>query len=280
MRGENPLLMRPPAATRRAASDVVVGDDAVARIVAAIHHVQVIMRRQRLAHLDAAHAVAMAVEPWRVAAEPEPRRQRRQDAAADAALGRNADAVDPFAGIVIHAGAGHHRERSRNGVGRHDLLAGHRIDAAVGQRRRHDGDIARRHLDRALPEIDIENLADVILDDVGVAQQIADRAIAVAGAAFGCVHGLVEAEFAAGEAAERRADIVECGGALRLMDQTGAGDRAGIDHRIEGMVVGVEPDRIEGIARRFDADRAFHPRRRRAYPAPARTRTAWTSTGW
>ena len=46
---------------------------------------------------------------------------------------------------------------------------------------------------------------------------------------------------------------------LARTDQPGAGDRAGIDHRIERMVVGVEPDRVEGIARRFDADRAFHP---------------------
>ena len=45
------------------------------------------------------------------------------------------------------------------------------------------------------------------------------------------------------------------------MDQTGAGDRAGIDHRIEGMVFGIEADRIEGIAGRLDADRVFHPRR-------------------
>ena len=261
MGGEDSLFIRPPAAPRCAASDGVVGDDAVARIVAAVEHVKVVVRRQRLAHLDAAHAVAVAIEPRRVAAESEPRRQRRQDAAADAALGGNADAVDPFAGIVIHAGAGHHRERSGNGIGRHDLLAGHRIDAAVGQRRRHDGDVARRHLDRALPKIDIEHLADVVLDDVGVAQQIADRAIAVAGDAFGSVHGLVEAEFAAGKTAERLSNIVECGGALRLMDQSRTGDRPGIDHRIEGVVVGVETDRIEGIARRFDADRTFHPRR-------------------
>ena len=251
--------MRPPAAPRRAFADVVVGDDAVARVVAAVEHVQVVMQRQRLADLDAAHAVAVAVEPRRVAAEPEPRRQRRQDAAADAALGGNADAIDPFAGIVVHAGTGHHRERARDGVGRHDLFAGHRIDAAIGQRRGHDRDIARRHQDRALPEIDFQHRADVVLDDGGVAQEIADRAVAVAGRAFGGVDRFVDIELAPGKPAERLADIVEGAVALGLMDQAGAGDRAGIDHRIEGMVVGIEPDRVEGIARRLDADCAFHP---------------------
>ena len=42
--------------------------------------------------------------------------------------------------------------------------------------------------------------------------------------------------------------------ALGLVDQAGAGDRAGIDHRIERPVVGVEPDRVEGVAARLDAD--------------------------
>jgi hypothetical protein len=44
MRGQNFLLMRPPAAARRAFADVVVGDDAVARVVAAVEHVQIVMR--------------------------------------------------------------------------------------------------------------------------------------------------------------------------------------------------------------------------------------------
>src|ERR1700730_12687797 len=114
MRGENLPFMRAPAAPRRILSDVIVGDDAVAGVVAAVEHMEVVMPRQRLADLDAAHAVAVAVELWRVAAKPEPRRQCRQDTAADAALGGNADAVDPFAGEVVHAGTGHDRKRPRN----------------------------------------------------------------------------------------------------------------------------------------------------------------------
>ena len=74
MGGENFLFLRAAAAPRRALAEVVVGDDAVTGIVAAVEHMQVVMRRQRLADLDAAHAVAVAVEPGRVAAEPEPRK--------------------------------------------------------------------------------------------------------------------------------------------------------------------------------------------------------------
>ena len=43
MRGEQPLLVRPAATARRTLSEVIVGDDAVARVVAAIHHVQIVV---------------------------------------------------------------------------------------------------------------------------------------------------------------------------------------------------------------------------------------------
>ena len=98
--------------------------------------------------------------------------------------------------------------------------------------------------------------------DHGVgAQQIADRAVAVAGGAFGGINSIIDAEVSASEPAQRLPDIFERGVALGLVDQAGAGDRAGIDHGIEGVVLGVEADRVEGIARGFDADGAFDPRR-------------------
>src|SRR5256885_10659968 len=103
MRGEDLSFMRAAAAPRRVLADRVIGDDAVARVVAAVEHVQVVMRRQRLADLDAAHAVAVLVELGRIAAEPEAGRQWRQHAAPDAAFGWDADPVDPLAGIIVHA---------------------------------------------------------------------------------------------------------------------------------------------------------------------------------
>ena len=261
MRGEDVLFVCAPHAPRRAVADVVIGDDAVARVVAAVEHMQVVMRRQRLADLDAAHAVAVLVEFRRIAAEPEPRRQRRKDAAADAALGGDADPVDPFPGIIVHAGTRHDGERPRDRIRRQHLLAGHGIDAAVGEGGRHDRDIARRHQDGALPEIDLQHGSHVVPDHGIGAQQIADRPVAVAGCAFGRIDGVVDVEIAPGKPPQRLPDIVECGVALGLVDQAGAGDRAGIDHRVEGVVFGVEADRVEGIARRFDADHAFDPRR-------------------
>lgn len=196
----------------------------------------------------------MLVERRRERAEPKLRRQCRDDTAADAALGRHADAIDPLPGIIVHAGTGHDRERARHRIGLHHLLAGHRIETVIGERRRHHGEIARGHQHRALPEIDVEHGVDVALDHGVIAQQISDGAVAVAGFALGFEHRFVDVERAAGEAAERGKDAVERLAAARLVDQSGAGDRAGIDHRIVGPVIGAKPDRVEGIAARFDAD--------------------------
>ena len=105
---------------------------------------------------------------------------------------------------------GHHRQRARDRIGRDDLLAGDRIDAAIGERRRHHGEIARGDQDRALPEIDIEHRIDVVLHDTVVAQQAGDGAVAVAGGASPRrEHGVVDVELAPGEAAERLADALE-----------------------------------------------------------------------
>ena len=223
--------------------------------------------------------------PWlsrqrRKGAEPDLRRQRCDDAAADAALGGNADAIDPFAGIVVHARTGHHGQRAGNDMRRQHLHAGHRIDAAIGKRRRHHGEIARGDQDGALPEVDVEHRVDVVLHDQIVAQQPGDGPVAVAGRALGGMHRLVDAELAPGKAAELVADALERGRALGLMDQPGAGDRAGIDHRVERPVVVGQPDRVERLAARLDADRGRRPALRRPAPARARTRRPWRPTGW
>src|SRR4051794_24606279 len=102
--------MRAAAAPRWVFADVIVRDHRVAGVVATVEHVQIVMRRNRLADLDAAHAVAVTVELWRIAAESDPSREGGQDAAADAALGGHTDAIDPFAGVVVHAGGGHDRQ--------------------------------------------------------------------------------------------------------------------------------------------------------------------------
>src|SRR6202007_340658 len=90
--------------------------------------------------------------------------------------------------------------------------------------------------------------------------EVADRAVAIAGCAFRRQHRLVNVELAPGKAAERLPDIVEGAVAFGLADQPGHGNRAGIDHRVEGLILTTEPDRVEGITRRLDADRAFDAR--------------------
>src|SRR5664280_608514 len=196
-----------------------------------VEHVQFEMRRQDLADFDPAHAVAVAVEQRRERAQPELPRNRGDDAAADAALGRDADAVDPFAGVVVHARRGHDRQRARDRIRRDDLLLADRIDTAIGERRRHDREITRRHKYGALLEIDVEHLGDVALDDGIVMQQKGDGAVAVAGRPLGLEDGLVDAELAAGEAAQRVAHALESAGPIDAVDQARAGDRPGVDHR-------------------------------------------------
>lgn len=129
----------------------------------------------------------------------------------------------------------------------------------VGERCRHHGGVARGDEDRTLPEIDIEHIRHVVDDHAIGAQQITDRPVAIARRALGRIDRLVDVELAAGEAAKRLADVCERAVILGGVDQAGAGDRAGIDHRVEGVVFRIQPDRVEGIARRLDADHALDP---------------------
>jgi len=105
-----------------------------------------------------------------------------------------------------------------------------------------------------LAEIHVEHRVDVALDDRIIAQQPGDRTIAVASARFGGIDRLVDAELTSGELAEHIADALEGAVALDAADESRTGDGAGVDHRIEWPVVGVEADRIERFAARLDPD--------------------------
>jgi hypothetical protein len=54
-----------------------------------------------------------------------------------------------------------------------------RVDTARRERGRHHAHVAAVHLDRALPEVQVERLVDVDAEDVEVAQHVRNRAIAV-----------------------------------------------------------------------------------------------------
>jgi hypothetical protein len=106
---EDFLIARLAAPSRGDAADVVVGNDRGADIAGAVEHMQAEMGRQRFADFQAAHAIAVGVERRRKSPKTELGGQRGHDAAADPALGRHADAINPFAGIIVHARTGHDR---------------------------------------------------------------------------------------------------------------------------------------------------------------------------
>src|SRR5215468_9664012 len=74
-------------------------------------------------------AVAGAVEWRRKRAEPALAGRDGDDAAADAALARQADLVEPIAGGLVEARGQHHGERMVAHARADDPLAGDRIDA-------------------------------------------------------------------------------------------------------------------------------------------------------
>jgi hypothetical protein len=218
------------------------------------------MRGQRFAGAQAADTVAMVVDARRIGAEAELRGKGCDDAAAYAALGGNADPIDPATCRIVHARAGHHGERAGHGVGGGDLLAGQWIAALVGEGRRHDRQVPRGNAKRALAEIDVEHLVDVTVQHAVVAQQIGDRPVAVAAFAFRPERGFVHLQpVPSGKARERGSHALEGAVGIAFADQPDAGDRACIDHRVEGPIVRAQADGIERIAARLHANDGFDP---------------------
>ncbi len=137
--------------------------------------------------------------------------------------------------------------------------AGTRLLAAVGQRRRHQRDVAAVDQHRALAEVALQHRLGVLLEDREAAQHVPDRAVAVAGLALGGEDRLVHLQGPAGVAAVGLQHARE---ALRRRvagHQRRRGDRAGVDHRVAraGQVRSVfrlQADGVERVTRRLDAD--------------------------
>ena len=217
--------------------------------------------RQVAADAHAAHAVAAGVEQRREHADAELARLDRHDPAADPALGGQADIELPAAGEIVHAAGGHDAQHVADMVGAQRPLAGDRVDAAIGQGGGHDREVARGDQDRALHEVEVEMLLDIALDHPGIELEIGDRPVAVPGLDLGAVDAHVDVDRMADEALEGRQHARAALGLVLALDQRRGGDRTGIDHGIERPVVAfVEGDRVEGIARRLDADAPQHLR--------------------
>ena len=109
----------------------------------------------------------------------------RADAAADAALGGQAHAIGPFAGVVVHAAGEHDAEHVFDVLPVDGPLFGDGIHAGVGERRAHHGQVVGVDQDRALLKIQLERIGDLLADHAEVEHQVRDRAVAVAGGPLG-----------------------------------------------------------------------------------------------
>src|SRR5579862_4068427 len=89
----------------------------------------------------ALHAVAGGVQWRRERAETALAGRDRDDAPADPAFSRQADIVKPVARGLVESGRYHHCQCVVTDRGIDDALLGDRIDAAVSQRRAHDGEV-------------------------------------------------------------------------------------------------------------------------------------------
>ncbi len=125
---------------RRFGRAVFAGEDQIA-VMRDAHHVHPQVTRQLAAYRDATQAVALGVEQRGKSGDRKTAGQHGHDAATDAAFGRQADFVEPTAGIVVHAAGAHHAERRFHLIQAHHALPGQRIDAAVGQCRAHDAQV-------------------------------------------------------------------------------------------------------------------------------------------
>ena len=188
--------------------------------------------RQRLAHGDAAHAVPALVERRREHADRELPGHHREDPAGHAALGRQPDAVHPLAGIVVHPAGRHDGEDLVDVLDPDHAIARHRVDAAGRERRADHAEVAAVDLDRALAEVEVEIRLRIVLDDLEIAQHVADRAVAVPRVALGPVDRLGELEPPAGVHREQREDARPPVFERVAPHERRRRDRARVDHRI------------------------------------------------
>ena len=144
-------------------------------------------------------------------------------------------------------------------IGADNALTIQRIDTAIGQGRRHQREIARGDEHRALAEIHIEHGIDIAFDDPIIAQEIGNSAVAVARELLGREYRFIDVKITPCKTAERVADVLRRVFTLSFMDQSGAGNSAGIDHGVKGPVVNAQPNGVEGISARLNADRGCDP---------------------
>ncbi len=80
-----------------------------------------------------------------------------------------------------------------------DAFPGQRVDATIAQRGGHDGQIARRHVERRLAGVDVGRLLGVEVEALVVVEHARDAPVARVGDRGRLVDLFVERQLAAGE---------------------------------------------------------------------------------
>jgi hypothetical protein len=133
------------------------------------------------------------------------------------------------------------------------------VDAAVGERGGHVGEVAAIDQQRALAEIVFQRRHRVALGDVEIAQHPGDGAVTKPGVAFRLVDRLVQTQAAPGKCRQRSVQALPLVFGCVTCYQTGAGDGTGVNHRVARCAgVRIEADGIERVTARLDADPAHH----------------------
>ena len=226
---------------------------------ARIEHVERQFPGKVHADADAPDAIPLLVKRRRENPDPELTRQHREDPPTHTALRRQSDAVDPFAGPVIHPGAGHHGEDVVDILVGNGALTGDRIHPLVRQGRAHHGEVRASDAQRALLEIGLQDIVRILVDDSEIPQHPADRPVAVPGLAFRAVNLLVDVELAAGAGRQIAGDPLDPRLSVFGEDLPAGRDCSRVDHRVERRATaGLEADGVKGIARRLHADPRKH----------------------
>ena len=147
----------------------------------------------------------------------------------------------------------------RDHVPRDHLLPGRRVHPGVGQRGRHDSKVPRGHHDRALAEVHLHLVVDVVVEQPGRAHQVRDGAVPVAGVALRGVDVLVDVQRAARERGQPIEDPVELLRSGPPGHERRGDDRPGVHHRVERPAAHVvEADRVERVAGGLGPDLGQH----------------------
>ena len=150
--------------------------------------------------------------------------------------------------------------RSRTSRAGERADAGEGVDRSVGQRRAHDRELRAGHPDRALVQVQREQLLDVAGEHPLGAHEVRRRAVAIRMAQLARERPLVDHQrLVAGARLHDAEQALELALGAGAVDEVRGDQRARVDHRVVRAVMPlVEDDRVERVTARLDADPGQH----------------------